>query len=168
MVSVDAVSGIVEQWARERPDLDPSPMLVAGRIQRAAHLLDAALRPPFEAELLGNGDFDVLAALRRVGDPFAMRPVELSHAMLVTTGAVTKRVDRLESAGLVDRRSSVEKDARGKLIRLTSAGQKLVDRMIATHLANEDRLLAALSGPERRALGDLLAKLCVSLEAPRE
>ena len=140
-------------------------MLVAGRIERVAHLLDAALRPPFEAELLGNGDFDVLAALRRVGPPFALRPVELSRAMLVTTGAVTKRIDRLENAGLVDRRSSVEDDARGKIIRLTPAGRKLVDRMIAVHLANEDRLLAVLSAPERQALGDLLAKLCANLES---
>jgi DNA-binding MarR family transcriptional regulator len=168
MVSVDAVAGIVEQWTRERPDLDPSPMLVAGRIQRVAHLLDAALRPPFEAELLGNGDFDVLAALRRVGEPFAMRPVELSRAMLVTTGAVTKRIDRLEAAGLVDRRSSVEQDARGKVIRLTPAGQKLVDRMIAVHLANEESLLAGLSASERKTLGNLLAKLSVSLESPPE
>ncbi len=140
-------------------------MLVAGRIERVAHLLDGALRPPFEAEQLGNGDFDVLAALRRVGHPFALRPVELSRAMLVTTGAVTKRIDRLEAAGLVDRRSSVEDDARGKVIRLTPAGRKLVDRMIAVHLANEDRLLAALTAPERQALGDLLAKLCASLES---
>ena len=159
------VAGIVDQWARERPDLDPSPMLVAGRIDRAAHLLDGALRPPFEAEQLGNGDFDVLAALRRSGPPFALRPVELSRAMLVTTGAVTKRIDRLEAAGLVDRRSSVEDDARGKVIRLTPAGRRLVDRMIAVHLANEDRLLGALSASERHTLGGLLAKLCASLES---
>lgn len=165
MVSVDVVAKIVEQWNRERPDLDASPMFVVGRIERIAHLLDAALRPPFEAEHLGNGDFDVLAALRRVGPPFALRPVELSRAMLVTTGAVTKRIDRLETAGLVDRRSSVEEDARGKLIRLTPAGRKLVDRMIAVHLANEDRLLAALSKRERQALGDLLAKFSVGLES---
>jgi DNA-binding MarR family transcriptional regulator len=88
--------------------------------------------------------------------------------MLVTTGAVTKRIDRLEAAGLVDRRSSVEQDARGKVIRLTPAGQKLVDRMIAVHLANEESLLAGLSASERKTLGNLLAKLSVSLESPPE
>jgi hypothetical protein len=83
------VAGVVEQWARERPDLDASPLEVSARITRVAHLLDTALRPPFAAVGLGNGDFDVLAALRRSGAPYELRPVELSHQVLVTTGAVT-------------------------------------------------------------------------------
>jgi DNA-binding MarR family transcriptional regulator len=162
-VNEDDVTGIVDQWARERPDLDASPILVVGRIARVNQKLDTALRPPFAAEGLGNGDFDVLAALRRTGAPYAVRPGELSRALLVTTGAITKRVDRLELQGFVSRTGGVEDDGRGKLIRLTPRGEALVDRLIAVHLANEDRLLGALSPSERRTLANLLAKLDASL-----
>lgn len=162
-MSTDAVAGIVDQWAEQRPDLDPSPLLVAGRIQRVAHLLDAALRPPFEEEGLGNGDFDVLAALRRAGAPYALRPVEVSRQLLVTTGAVTKRIDRLVGQGLVERRA-VADDGRGKVVSLTGAGLAFVDRMIAVHLDNEDRVLGALDPGEREHLGRLLAKLALALE----
>lgn len=157
---------IVDQWRTERPDLDASPLLVAGRIQRVAHLLDAGLRSPFAEIGLGNGDFDVLTGLRRSGAPFALRPVELSRQLLVTTGAVTKRIDRLADQGYVEREAS-DRDGRGKLVRLTDDGLALVDRMIAVHLTNEDRLLGALDRTERQLLGDLLARLAVSLEAPR-
>lgn len=162
-VSTDVVAGIVDQWARERPDLDTSPLLVAGRVQRLAHLIDTRLRPPFAEAGLGNGDFDVLAALRRAGSPYALRPVELSRQLLVTTGAVTKRIDRLVHQGYVEREAT-DADGRGKLVRLTDRGLKLVDRMIEVHLANEDRLLAALDAGEREQLSQLLAKLARSLE----
>jgi DNA-binding MarR family transcriptional regulator len=162
-VSEDDVTGIVDQWARQRPDLDASPILVVGRIARVNQKLDTALRPPFAAHGLGNGDFDVLAALRRAGPPFSVRPGELSRALLVTTGAITKRIDRLQRQGLVERIGGVEDDGRGKLVRLTARGRALVDRLIAVHLANEDRLLSALSPAERRTLADLLAKLDASL-----
>ena len=157
------VAGLVEQWARERPDLDPSPLKVSARVMRVAHLLDIALRPPFAAAGLGNGDFDVLTALRRAGAPYALRPVELSHQMLVTTGAVTKRVDRLAAQGYVDREATAD-DGRGTLVRLTPAGLDLVDRMIAEHLANLDSLLGALDASERETLAELLSRLAVSLE----
>ena len=157
------VAGLVEQWARERPDLDPSPLKVSARVMRVAHLLDIALRPPFAAAGLGNGDFDALTALRRAGAPYALRPVELSHQMLVTTGAVTKRVDRLAAQGYVDREATAD-DGRGTLVRLTPAGLDLVDRMIAEHLANLDTLLGALDASERETLDDLLSRLAVSLE----
>ncbi|HEX6149014.1 MarR family winged helix-turn-helix transcriptional regulator [Nocardioides sp.] len=162
-MSHDMVAGVVEQWARERPDLDPSPLLVSARITRVAHLLDTALRPPFAAVGLGNGDFDVLTALRRAGAPHALRPVELSHQMLVTTGAVTKRVDRLVAQGYVDREATAD-DGRGKLIRLTASGLDLVDRMIGDHLANLDALLGVLSTSERGRLAGLLGRLALSLE----
>ena len=150
---------IVEQWGRERPDLDASPLLVVGRIARVDHALHTALRPPFAAEGLGPGDFDVLAALRRSGEPFTVRPAELSRTLLVTTGAITKRIDRLERQGYVERGGGVEDDGRGKIVQLTSQGRAFVDRMIAVHLANEDRLLAVLTRDERKTLAALLAKL---------
>ncbi len=158
----DHVADIVDQWAVERPDLDTAPLQVVGRIHWLADALDAELRPPFAAEGLGNGDFDVLAALRRAGKPYALRHRELTAAMLVTPGAVTKRVDRLVARGLVER-GAHESDGRGQLVRLTRAGVRFVDRMMKVHLANEARLLEALSDNERQQLARLLAKLAASL-----
>jgi len=164
---VDDVARIVARWRDERPDLDPAPLLVVGRIIRLAHVLDAALRPPFAAARLHGGDFDVLAALRRSGEPYLARPHELSTSLLVTTGAVTKRLDRLEAAGLVERRGSTG-DGRGKLVRLTPAGLELTDRLMEQHLAAQHRLLAALSPQEADQLQRLLGRLSASLEGPRE
>ena len=158
----DHVADIVDQWAVERPDLDTAPLALVGRIHWLANALHAELRPPFAAEGLGNGDFDVLAALRRAGRPYALRHRELTAAMLVTPGAVTKRVDRLVARGLVER-GAHESDGRGQLVRLTRPGVRFVDRMIKVHMDNEARLLEALSDKERQQLTRLLAKLAASL-----
>lgn len=154
----DAVSGVVEAWARERPDLDAGPMLVLGRLARAEAAVDAALRPPFAAAGLVSGDFDVLAALRRQGEPFAAAPTALAAATLVTQGATTKRVDRLEAQGLVVRGASA-RDGRVREVRLTDAGLALVDRLITEHLANESRILASFTDDERTLFADLLLRL---------
>jgi DNA-binding MarR family transcriptional regulator len=162
-VAEDVVAGIVEQWARERPDLDAAPMLVLGRVTRLAHVLDGLLRPPFAAAGLANGDFDVLAALRRAGAPFAARPTDLSRSLLVTTGAITKRLDRLEAQGLVARESA-DGDGRGKTVRLTAEGLATTDRLIEQHLANERRLVSGLTAAERAQLAELLGRLAEQLE----
>jgi len=159
----DAVDAIAEQWARERPDLDIGPMLVIGRLHRAADLLDQRLRDVFAQAGLGNGDFDVLASLRRAGEPFTLSPTELGATMMVTSGAVTKRVDRLEHLGLVERRVA-DGDARGRLVTLTPAGRRLQESLHPEHLANEDHLLAPLDQDERHQLAALLKKLLQSLE----
>lgn len=159
----DAVDRIVAQWAVERPDLDTGPMQVVGRLHRVAAILEAGLRPVFAEEGLGNGDFDVLATLRRAGAPYRLAPGQLTASMMVTSGAVTKRVDRLERAGLVTRTVSAE-DGRGRLIGLTARGRRLTDVLVERHWANEDGLLAALSGPERAQLAGLLRKLLLALE----
>ena len=159
----DAISRIVGRWRHERPDLDATPLLVVGRILRLAQVLDTRLRPPFAAAGLGNGDFDVLAALRRSGPPFAVRPMQLSRSLLVTTGAVTKRLDRLEAAGLVERQESAD-DGRGTVARLTPAGRDVVDRLMGEHLANQRRLLAGLAPAEQDQLQQLLGVLTRSLE----
>ena len=159
----DAVDHIAQQWAAERPDLDVGPMEVIGRIHRVGALLDIGLREVFAQAALGNGDFDVLASLRRSGSPYELAPTELSATTMVTSGAVTKRVDRLERLGLVDRRVS-ETDGRGRVIGLTHQGRSLVDRLHPLHLANEDRLLDALDAKERAQLAGLLRKLLLSLE----
>lgn len=154
----DRVAQIVGQWRRERPDLDPIPLLIIGRIQHLAEVLDVALRPPFAAAGLGNGEFDMLAALRREGKPYTLTAGQLSERMLVTTGAVTKRVDRLIARGLVSRSVS-EADARSRVVGLTPAGVKVTDRLIEEHLTNEAAILRGLTDSDRRALERLLARL---------
>lgn len=163
----DAVDRILEQWRRERPDLDPSPMGVIGRLHRVGARLDALLRPVFAEHGLSDGEFDVLATLRRSGPDRPLSPTELMDSMMVTSGATTKRVDRLERAGLVRRTASPD-DGRGRLVSLTQEGRRRVDTLVAAHLANEDRLLGGLDDRERRALADLLRKLGQTLPAREE
>ncbi|MDN5798341.1 MAG: MarR family transcriptional regulator, partial [Intrasporangium sp.] len=121
------------------------------------------LRPPFVEAGLGNGDFDVLAALRRSGDPFTLTPGQLSTSLLVTTGAISKRIDRLEARRLV-RRTVSDADARSRLVTLTAAGVALTDELISKHLANEAGLLASLSTTERDQLATLLGRLAATME----
>jgi DNA-binding MarR family transcriptional regulator len=161
---MDNVDMIVAQWKAERPDIDASPMEVIGRISRLAADLDPLLAPVFTSHGLGDGEFDVLATLRRSGEPFELSPGELGASMMVTSGAVTKRIDRLERSGLVTRRVS-EVDARARLIRLTAEGRRIVDEAVVDHVANEKRLLSGLSAAERETLADLLRKLGESIDA---
>jgi DNA-binding MarR family transcriptional regulator len=161
---MDNVDLIVAQWKVERPDIDASPMEVIGRISRLAADLEPLLAPVFTSRGLGDGEFDVLATLRRSGEPFELSPGELGASMMVTSGAVTKRIDRLERSGLVTRRVS-EVDARARLIRLTAEGLRIVDEAVVDHVANERRLLSGLSAAERETLADLLRKLGESIDA---
>jgi len=157
------VARIVEQWREQRPDLDASPMLVIGRIHRLAQLTDAALRPTFAAAGLAPGDFDVLAALRRAGPPHARTAGQLRKALMVTSGAVTKQVDRLVGKALVSRGVGTD-DARVRRITLTRAGLALVDELIEVHLDNERRLLARLTASQTAELGAALGVLAAGLE----
>lgn len=159
----DAVAHMVGQWQRVLPELDASPLLTFGRLQRISALIHPALRPTFAAVDLGVGDFDVLAALRR-HDPSGPLPVgDLAEAMLVTAGAITKRVDRLVAAGLVTRQRSAT-DGRGRSIRLTERGRVLTDQLIERHLRNEAALLQDLTRDEQEQLANLLARLLAGLE----
>ena len=160
---MDIVDMIVAQWQAERPDIDASPMQVIGRISRLAADLDPLLAPVFTSRGLGDGEFDVLATLRRSGEPFELSPGDLGASMMVTSGAVTKRVDRLERSGLVTRRVS-DVDARARVIRLTAEGRRIVDEAVVDHVANEERLLSGLSAAERETLAGLLRKLGESIE----
>ncbi len=154
---------IVDQWAHERPDVDATPMHVIGRVSRLAADLDPLLAPIFVAHGLGDGEFDVLATLRRAGEPYELSPGDLGASMMVTSGAVTKRIDRLERSGLVTRRVS-DVDARARLIALTPEGRRIVDQAIVEHMDNESRLLAGLTAADRTALADLLRKMGQSIE----
>jgi DNA-binding MarR family transcriptional regulator len=158
----DGVDLILEQWQRERPDLDASPICVIGRISRLARELEARLEPVYAEQGLEPGWYDVLATLRRTGAPYRLRPTEFSSALMLTSSGTTKRLDRLEQAGLVARTPDPD-DRRGTLITLTAAGRELVDAASEAHLANEHRLLDALSEGERERLAALLRKLLVGL-----
>ena len=155
MAEPDHVGRILEQWRRERPELDPSPIGIIGRLHRLAAALDAELRVVFAEAGLSDGDFDVLASLRRAGAPYELTPGELAASTMVTSGAVTKRVDRLEDRGYVTRKVSAD-DARSRKIRLTRRGVALIDDLVPKHLANERRLLAGLNDLERTRLAGLL------------
>src|SRR3954451_19875580 len=154
---------LIEQWRRQRPDLDVAPMEVVGRLFRATALADAELGPPLAALGLQSGWSDILAALRRAGPPYELNPTQLMRATLLTSGGTTKRLDRLAEAGLGGRRPDPD-DRRGILVRLTRGGRSLIDRAMPVHLANQERLLAGLDEGERRTLRDLLRKLLVGLE----
>lgn len=151
----DHVSRIQAEWGRERPDLDVSPQGVIGRLHRLAGHLTEQLCVVYRRYGLGEGEFDVLAALRRAGAPYERAPGELAQFTMVTTGAMTKRLDRLERDGLVARRRS-STDGRGRVVALTTAGRELIDRAFTEHMANEHRLLAGLSPEEAAQLETLL------------
>ncbi|MFD6993678.1 MarR family winged helix-turn-helix transcriptional regulator [Streptomyces sp. NPDC059943] len=164
--SLDRVARIQREWARERPDVDVRPQGVIGRLHRLGAYLTEELCVVYRKYGLGEGDFDVLAALRRAGAPFERAPGELAEHTMVTTGAMTKRVDRLERAGLVSRRAS-ESDGRGRVVALTSEGRALIDRAFSEHMANERRLLEALTEREVAQLESLLTKWLAATEEPR-
>ena len=151
----DHVDRIRAEWSRERPELDTTPIGVIGRLHRLALRLTAELETVYRRHGLGEGDFDVLSALRRVGSPYERRPSEIAEHTMVTTGAVTKRLDRLEAAGLVQRRAS-ETDGRGRVVALTAEGARVIDEAFTEHVANEARLLAAVPPADRAALERIL------------
>jgi DNA-binding MarR family transcriptional regulator len=161
---MDHTSTVHEQWSAERPDLDTSPVLVIGRIHRIANALTPELTAVYARFGLGEGEFDVLATLRRQGAPFELSPGALGERTMVTSGAVSKRLDRLEERGLVERRPSAE-DGRGRVVRLTDRGRAVIDEAMTAHAANEARLLAALGERDREQLAHLLGRLAESLGA---
>ncbi|MFD5064229.1 MarR family winged helix-turn-helix transcriptional regulator [Streptomyces sp. NPDC058394] len=161
--SPDAVDLILEQWKRELPSLDASPMEVLGRLHRSFLRYQGLLSDLFDCFDLNMAAFDVLAALRRSGPPYRRTAGELADISLVTTGGITLRLDRLERAGLVTRERDPG-DRRVVYARLTDRGIEIADVVAVAHFANEERMLAELTGAERRQLGRLLGKLERSLE----
>ncbi|KRF20858.1 transcriptional regulator [Nocardioides sp. Soil797] len=154
-MSTDHVSRIVEQWAVERPELDTAPMEVIGRLHRLADLLRERLLVVYAEFGLSEGEFDLLATLRRSGAPYELSPTDLAASTMVTSGAITKRVDRLAARGLVERRAD-KHDGRARTIVLGPAGRKLIDRAVEAHYANEKRLIEGLADIDRARLVRIL------------
>ncbi len=157
------VDEVLAHWGRERPDLDPSPIGVFGRIAIIDRLLEDRLGRFFAAHGLILGLFDVLAALRRLGFPYRAKPSELALVTMLTSGGMTGRLDQLERMGLVKRVSDPE-DRRVMFAQLSPEGLELIDHLIEVHLAQEAELLSDLSADQREALADLLRTLELRLQ----
>lgn len=159
----DLVDKILEQWQRERPDLDASPMGVIGRMARLAKHLDRSIQGTVSEFGLNLGEFDVLATLLRSGHPYQLSPTELFNALMVSSGTMTHRIDRLERAELV-KRIPDPSDRRGTLIALTDKGLSLIEQAIEAHVANAHHILSVLEESECESLTLLLRKLLLSFE----
>jgi DNA-binding MarR family transcriptional regulator len=158
----DALDRILEQWRAERPDLDCSPMGIIGRISQLQREVNLAQRATFARHGLDVPSFDVLAALRRAGPPYQLTPTELMRTALVTSGAITQRLDRLEERGLITRQRSRD-DGRAVVVSLTDAGRQALDAALPDHLDTERKLLDGLSDDDREQLAGLLRRLLVTL-----
>jgi DNA-binding MarR family transcriptional regulator len=159
----DGVDELIDQWSRERPDLDVEPMAVFGRLGRLTALAGRSIEAVFAEHQLTTGEFDVLAALRRNGEPFVMMPSALSRALMLSPAGMTNRLDRLESAGLIERRHDPS-DRRSTLVVLTAAGRERVDEAVTDHVANEARMLEPLSAAQRSALDGILRALLTQFD----
>jgi DNA-binding MarR family transcriptional regulator len=157
----DSVDAIVDQWRAVRPDVDVSPMGIVGRASRLSRLIDRRLEQNFQQFGIESWMFDVLATLRRTGEPYELTAGELVIHTMVTTGAMTNRIDRLEERQLVERRSAG--DRRKVVVALTVRGRELVDEVLLAHLATEREILAGLSTRQRAELVDLLRIVLLGL-----
>lgn len=154
----DEVDRIAAAWQRERPELDVAPMQVLSRVTRLARRLETVRKDAFAAHGLQAWEFDVLAALRRAGEPHALSPGQLSTGTLVTSGTMTNRVDRLIERGFVTREPAFD-DRRSVLVRLTEEGRSAVDGAFAELLTRETELLAPINATTRRDVAATLRQL---------
>ncbi|MEU0539548.1 MarR family transcriptional regulator [Nocardia sp. NPDC005978] len=161
--NADAVDVITAQWRRERPDLELEAMAIIGRLGRLAAVAGKRIDAVFGAHGLQRGEFDVLAALRRSGKPYRLNPSVLADTMMLSRAGMTSRLDRLEKAGLVRRIADAE-DRRAIRVGLTEQGLTVVDAAVTDHVANETRLLAALTDRDREELDRLVRLLLTSVE----
>lgn len=161
---LDQVDLIQAAWRRERPDLDVTPPGIIGRIHRIGAALKLPLVALYAEYGLTEAEFEVLASLRRAGAPFERTPGDIAKHTMVSSGATTKRLDRLEAAGLVVRRVS-DTDGRGRVVALTEEGRALIDTAFTAHMLNEQRLLEALTPDQRMVLERILHEWSLKLEA---
>ncbi len=152
------MDGILAQWRRERPDVDASPMAVCGEVWRAGERLRQGVIANIASADLDMAGFDVLLTLRRNGREQALSPSALAKDMMLSTSAMTNRLDRLEKRGLIARKTDPD-DRRGLQIVLTDEGFALVDGLVVSHVETEERMLSALSQAERAMLRELLGKI---------
>jgi DNA-binding MarR family transcriptional regulator len=162
-VDTDHVDQMVDAWARIAPDLDVTPLAVAGRLLRCAALLERMIDEALRPFGLSFSDFDVINTLRRRGDVDGTNPKVLAASALVTSGAMTARLDRLERAGLLERRPDLS-DRRAILVRLTPAGQERSTRALDAVLAADRRFLEPLDAGDHHAVAATLKRLLLRAE----
>lgn len=160
----DQIDRLLEQWHRERPDLPLEAMGIFARLGRAVAIGERLVADELGRFGLKLGEFDVLATLRRAGDAQGLTPTDLYRALMLSSGAMTHRLDKLEAAGLIERREDA-RDRRGYRIALTEKGRALIDEAVTAHVANEERLISLLSDDEKRALNAVLKKLLAAFGA---
>ncbi|KAA0134109.1 MarR family transcriptional regulator [Gimesia chilikensis] len=158
----DLIDILISQWKTERPDLNVEPMGVVGRVLRLATRLERRVSETLKPYGLTVGGFDILATLRRAGDPQGLTPTELMEAVMLSSGAMTNRIDRLEEQGLVERRPSPS-DRRSLKVLLTAEGRKVVDEAVADRLDEAEGALCGLKTEERDQLADLLRAMLQGL-----
>ncbi|BBL88732.1 MarR family transcriptional regulator [Vibrio rotiferianus] len=160
---MDAIDRVVSQWAKEKPDLDTEPMAIMGRLMRIAKHMENHVAEVHKRYDLKMGEFDVLATLRRSGEPYRLTPSELISSMMLTSGAMTNRLDKLEKKGLIDREHSKE-DRRSVTVQLTSKGFELIDALIEQHLQAQHELMGSLTSDERGQVNQALKLLLPQYE----
>ena len=159
----DPVDAIIDQWATVRPDLDTAAMEVFGRIHRLSRAMGDRTEKAYERFGIGRGEFDVLATLRRAGEPYTLSPRQLSATLMLTTGGMTGRLDKLERAGLL-RRSPDPHDRRGLKVTLTDKGLELIDEAVGAGLAVQTEALSGLAAEQAGQLAELLRELLRTTE----
>ncbi|NXY98107.1 MarR family transcriptional regulator [Streptomyces sp. BR123] len=160
--SKDAVDAIIDQWAAVRPDLETAPMELFGRIYRIARAMGDAMERAYARHGLSRGEFDVVGTLRRSGAPYTLSPRQLSATLMLTTGGMTGRLDKLEKAGLLCRRPDPH-DRRGLQVVITERGLALVDEAVTAGLEVQRAALTGLTEEEVGVLSGLLRKLLAGL-----
>lgn len=159
----DRVHTIENQWHEEIPELETESMACIGRLNQVFRHIERRLSENYTDFGLNSGEFDVLATLKRSGSPYQLKPTELYNTLMITSGAMTNRIDTLEKKGLVKRENDPE-DRRAMYVVLTEKGHELIQRAVFSHVALEKVLLDALKEEEVHALSDLLSKLLISYE----
>ncbi|OUC96703.1 MarR family winged helix-turn-helix transcriptional regulator [Streptomyces swartbergensis] len=163
----DPVDAIIDQWATVRPDLDTAAMEVFGRIYRLSRAMGERTEKAYARFGIGRGEFDVLATLRRAGEPYTLSPRQLSATLMLTTGGMTGRLDKLERAGLL-RRSPDPHDRRGLKVTLTDKGLELIDEAVGAGLAVQTEALSGLGTEQAAQLAELLRELLRTTEGPQD
>lgn len=159
----DPVDRLRTQWKAELPELETEPMAVLGRIYRIATHAGRRIEALFASLGLERGEFDVLATLRRSGPPYRLSPTQLYGSLMISSGGMTHRLDRLERAKLIAR-VAAETDRRSTLVELTATGRALVERAVAADMDLEKELFRGLAVADRRQLAGLLRKLLLIVE----